>query len=128
MPLLPVPFRGGLDLMSPATSVAPGTLKDCLNYERGNREGYTRIDGFRRVDGNSLFGGYQIVSITGVPSSPIQFSYPAGTEVEFFVSPGATIGSGYLLNDAVPGADATLYVVMPTGGDFDRPFSSFIFM
>ena len=35
MPLLPVPFRGGLDLMSPATSVAPGTLKDCLNYERG---------------------------------------------------------------------------------------------
>jgi hypothetical protein len=60
MPLLPVPFRGGLDLMSPATSVAPGTLKDCLNYERGIREGYTRIDGFRRVDGQAKSTGYDI--------------------------------------------------------------------
>ena len=69
MPLLPVPFRGGLDLMTPATSVAPGTLKDCLNYERGVREGYTRVDGFERTDGvvitqNTGVNGYKIIRLT----------------------------------------------------------------
>jgi hypothetical protein len=69
MPLLPVPFRGGLDLMSPATSVAPGTLKECQNYERGIREGYTRVDGFERTDGvvitqNTGVNGYKIIRLT----------------------------------------------------------------
>lgn len=75
MPLNPVSFRGGVDLMTPATSVAPGTLKDCLNYERGVREGYTRMDGFRRVDGVTVgelgdVADYRVVRIRSTVIAP----------------------------------------------------------
>lgn len=46
-----VPLRGGLDLISPRFSVAPGTLQDCLNYETFPITGYSVIDGFCRYDG-----------------------------------------------------------------------------
>lgn len=46
------PFHGGLDLMDPPTSVPPGSLIGCLNFEPAIRGGYRRVDGYERFDGH----------------------------------------------------------------------------
>jgi len=48
-----VRMEGGLDQISPALSVAPGSLLSCLNYVAGTNGGYKRIDGYERYDGQS---------------------------------------------------------------------------
>lgn len=47
------PLGGGLDLVSPALSVAPGRLVAALNYEP-LAEGYGRVAGYERYDGTPL--------------------------------------------------------------------------
>jgi hypothetical protein len=48
-----VQFDGGLDYINPKISIAPGTLSACLNFERTDRIGYTRIFGTERFDGGA---------------------------------------------------------------------------
>lgn len=40
----------GLDLTTPKPAAVPGSLLDCLNYERGDAEGLARIDGYEYYD------------------------------------------------------------------------------
>lgn len=47
------PLAGGLDLESPAISLAPGKCFDAQNYEPNTSGGYRRIDGFERFDGRA---------------------------------------------------------------------------
>lgn len=47
----PVLLNKGLDTVTPAPMVEPGTLIDCLNYEMTADVGYRRIDGFEAYDG-----------------------------------------------------------------------------
>lgn len=47
---------GGLDLVSPPTEAAPGTLRACTNYEVANRRGYRPIDGIRAYSGGVING------------------------------------------------------------------------
>ena len=42
---------GGLDLVTPASSMPPGRLIGCLNYEPDDQGGYRRIQGYERFDG-----------------------------------------------------------------------------
>lgn len=46
---------GGLDLISPRQSTAPGALIDCENFERANRVGYQKIQGIRSYSGGCVF-------------------------------------------------------------------------
>lgn len=46
-----IPMGGGEDLISPALSIQPGSLRYSLNYEPAQAMGYRRIDGFERLDG-----------------------------------------------------------------------------
>lgn len=47
-----VPFAGGLDLISSSVTAAPGTLMGVQNFERVfGKQGYRRIDGYERFDG-----------------------------------------------------------------------------
>lgn len=46
-------IRGGLDLVSPAMSIAPGKPIYALNYEAGQEGGLIRIDGYERFDGST---------------------------------------------------------------------------
>lgn len=48
-----VTLTGGVDLVTPRNQVSPGRLLDCLNYEVGRYDGYTRIDGFSGWDGRA---------------------------------------------------------------------------
>lgn len=44
-------FGGGLDLVTPVLSIAPGNALAAMNYEPAPLGGYQRIDGFERTDG-----------------------------------------------------------------------------
>lgn len=46
-----VPFKGGVDVVSPSMGAAPGTLRFSLNYESAIGGGYERIGGIERFDG-----------------------------------------------------------------------------
>lgn len=61
-----VPFGGGLDLVTPAWSARPGTLRDAKNYEIGINGGYDRIAGYERFDGQASpsDGQYRTVDVT----------------------------------------------------------------
>lgn len=59
-----VDLTGGLNVVTPRTSVAPGSIVDCYNYEIADHIGYRRMQGCERFDGrdsvsnvysNSLF-------------------------------------------------------------------------
>ena len=45
------PLKGGEDLISSSLSIDPGSLSFSLNYEPGIQQGYRRIDGIERLDG-----------------------------------------------------------------------------
>ncbi|OIR02623.1 hypothetical protein GALL_153370 [mine drainage metagenome] len=47
------PLQGGLDLVSPALSLAPGNLIDSVNFEPDINGGYRRMYGFERLDGRT---------------------------------------------------------------------------
>lgn len=47
----PVLLNSGLNTVTPAPMVEPGTLIDCLNYEMTADIGYRRIDGYESYDG-----------------------------------------------------------------------------
>jgi hypothetical protein len=44
-------LQGGLDLHTPLLQLKPGVLRDAKNFECSINGGYTRIDGYERVDG-----------------------------------------------------------------------------
>jgi hypothetical protein len=46
-------FKGGMDLESPALSIAPGALLAGMNYVAGTDGGYERIDGYERFSGQT---------------------------------------------------------------------------
>ena len=46
-------FSGGLDLVTSPLKIPPGRLLGCQNYEINIEDGYSRIDGYERYDGNS---------------------------------------------------------------------------
>lgn len=48
------PLTGGLDLVTSPLKLKPGALIACSNYEQGILGGYTRIEGFERIDGRPL--------------------------------------------------------------------------
>lgn len=64
-----IPFREGLDLVTPSWDVPPGRCREAQNYEIGINGGYDRISGYERFDGqtkpsNSQYGILD-VTITG---------------------------------------------------------------
>lgn len=79
-------FEGGLNLVDPPLTVAPGQLLGCKNYEPGVRGGYRRTDGYERFDGQSSptdtpFVALQVSGVAGTPFTPgaTLRQYPAGT-------------------------------------------------
>lgn len=46
-----VQLQGGLDLVTPKTSAAPGSLVDCMNFEVSDVLGYSRVLGIEKFDG-----------------------------------------------------------------------------
>ena len=62
-------LKGGLDLATTKALANPGTLQDCLNYEVTDRDGYTRIRGFERFDGQFRVAEMRAVRLRGTLAS-----------------------------------------------------------
>lgn len=67
-----IAFAGGLDLVTPSLALQPGALRDCLNFECSQSGGYSRVEGYERVDGRPLPSAalYQIVQVTSFTNVP----------------------------------------------------------
>ncbi len=66
-------YPGGLDLTTPSLRLNPGLLRDGINFECAQFGGYTRIEGYERLDGQAapsaaIFRIIQIVSFLNIPS------------------------------------------------------------
>jgi hypothetical protein len=70
------PLGGGLDIVTPALSIAPGRLLTCVNFEPHYNDGYRRILGYERYDGHprphrQTFVGFDLVDATGLTTGTI---------------------------------------------------------
>lgn len=48
-----IPFKGGLDVVSPTISIPPGFVRQSLNYEEDINQGYVSLTGYERFDGQT---------------------------------------------------------------------------
>jgi hypothetical protein len=73
-----VKFGGGLDLATPVLSLPAGSALAAMNYEPGVFGGYTRVDGFERIDGRPAPSAgdyyYGTLAVTGSISVGLQVS------------------------------------------------------
>lgn len=102
-----IKLEGGLDLLTVTPEASPGTLQDCLNYERGIREGYSRIGGLERYDGQPGVAEFRLwrLRYDGLTGG----SLAVGDSVHW-TSGTAT---GRIMSLATEGANLYAYVVVP---------------
>lgn len=68
---LTFPLKGGLDLVTPPMSLAPGAARDALNWEVSVTGGYSQILGYERFDGHAsptdaVYGIVVLSSVAGL--------------------------------------------------------------
>ena len=98
-----IALSGGVDLMSVKPAAKAGTLRDCLNFEVGTRDGYTRIDGIARFDGRPGVANIKLWRLKFVTTATV---FSPGHEVRF------TAGqSGYVLDTFTSGNQTIIYAV-----------------
>lgn len=101
--MTPLILDGGLDLTTAKPLVQPGTLSDCLNYERGIQQGYGRIEGIEKFDGRSEVSSFKFWRLK---STSVTGTLTAGMAVYF------TAGQvGYVLDTATASGVTTIYTV-----------------
>lgn len=132
------PLTGGLDLVTPPLSMKPGRLILCKNYEQSLLGGYTRIEGFERVDGRPLpsEASYWTLNFdTGGPAALVEgmrcvgeTSGARGEVLSVILSSGSWAGNdaaGEVILYNVSGVFSDNEVIAITGTDpgFDQGFS-----
>jgi hypothetical protein len=100
---------GGLDLTTPSLRLQPGALRDVLNYEVNPFGGYTRVDGYERIDGRTSPSAAvaSIVQVGGVADFDTDF------DADFDNTTFANIPTvGQVVTQAVSGATGTIIAVV----------------
>lgn len=67
-----VELRGGLDQKTPTLKLPPGFCRDAVNFEIEPTGGYTRVEGYERVDGHASPSAstYAIIQVTAFTNTP----------------------------------------------------------
>ena len=107
-----VSFPGGLDLTTPTLRLQPGALRDCLNYEIALFGGYSRVEGYERVDGRASPSAATFTLIQYVGGSfPGDFTTDFTTD---FFSSGITSPPivGQVVTQSFTGATGTIVAVV----------------
>lgn len=103
----PIKLAGGLNLRIDKASVNPGTLQDCLNYEVTDVDGYSRIAGMERFDGQFRLADYRYLRLRG---SIVSGRFDAGDTIRLGASTGYVTslarGSGFALYTVFHDRDA----------------------
>ncbi len=105
-----VAFPGGLDLTTPSLRLQPGALRDCANFECAQFGGYSRIQGYERVDGRpapsaALYTILQLTVATADFSSDFSPDFTDGALTIMGVSVGQTV------TQATSGATGTVIAI-----------------
>lgn len=111
-----IPLSLGLDLVTPNMLARPGAMLSCLNYEQTDVQGYSRISGFLRYDGNPLLSDAPnkrafttpVTTISGTPD--LVFS-------DVFIEDSSGNLVGYIVEGEqdLPGNNAIITYVSFTG-------------
>lgn len=89
-----VRLTGGMDLITPTLSLPPGFTRNSINFEANQQGGYTRVQGYERMDGraspsDATFGIVQVTGLGTIPvGSTITGSVSAVTAVVIYVGGG----------------------------------------
>lgn len=67
------PLQGGFDQITSAYNLAPGALRDCVNFACRSQGGYYRIPGYERLDGRPApsRASFVAIDVTMNPGEPI---------------------------------------------------------
>lgn len=110
------PFKGGLNLETPALSIGKGELIGCQNYECDIEGGYRRIDGYERFSGYPLAseGTYQTITFDNGEHEPQPLDrITGGTSAAYGAVVEAVVESGdWSTNDAA--GYLVIYVITGT--------------
>jgi hypothetical protein len=89
-------FPGGLDQTTPSLRLQPGALSDALNFEVAPFGGYSRIDGYERVDGrpSPSAAAYTIVQVASVANLP---DFGADFGGDFLIAAYMPVSVGFLV-------------------------------
>ncbi|NUX58653.1 hypothetical protein [Paraburkholderia youngii] len=96
------PLAGGLDQTSPTLSLAPGMVRDALNFECATTGGYTRIMGYERYDGHPSPSAQTYWTLNGTITANVGDTITG-------VTSGATAVVAMIDTTTVPG---TTYIVV----------------
>lgn len=106
------PLEGGLDLVSPAISIAAGKVIDSQNYEPDIAGKYRRIDGYERYDGTTppTNTTFWMLTATITGSVSVGATVTGGTSG----ATGVVLGvfSGYLILGRVTGTFAASEILL----------------
>lgn len=106
-------LQGGLDLVTPTLSLAPGVARDSINYEVSVTGGYSRVAGYERFDGRPSpnAAAYGVVTLDSVDGAAVGNTIQnlAGTVTGVVV---AIVGLNLIYSKAVGSftAGVTVYV------------------
>ena len=67
------PLQGGFDQITSAYNLAPGALRDCINFACRSQGGYYRIPGYERIDGQPApsSASFLPIDVTMNPGEPL---------------------------------------------------------
>jgi len=67
------PLQGGFDQITSAYNLAPGALRDCINFACRSQGGYYRIPGYERIDGRPApsKASFITIDVTMNPGEPL---------------------------------------------------------
>lgn len=108
------PFPGGLDLTTPSLRLQPGALRDCLNFEVAQFGGYSRVDGYERIDGrvSPSSAVYTLVQI-GFPGFEVPADFMSDFTADFTTGAFINVPAlGLVVTQAVSGATGTIIAVV----------------
>jgi hypothetical protein len=103
------PFEGGINLVDPVMSLAPGELVAADNFEVDLRGRYRRIDGYERYDGQTLPS--KIEPYYRIPYTIGSVTYPTFTSAYSTAFFRNAPSSGDMVKGSTTGASGTVLVV-----------------
>ena len=104
------PLGGGLDVVTPALSIAAGRAIALVNFEPWYNDGYRRVDGFERFDGRprphlQTFIGFDLVDATGLTEGTVLTGDSSGATGTVIGISGDSIGVTKVTGTFVAGED-----------------------
>lgn len=127
-----IPFRGGLDLVTPAIEIPPGYLRESVNYEENLFGGYQHLTGYERFDGRASPSDALIFAVpysnpgTIAAGNTLIGASSGATAIVIAIDQNAILVTNVVGNFATLGENANFGVVLtgPQGGVIDTPLAT----